>query len=95
MAFAGGIDGANPEGDMLLKGTSLSSAATTGGDPSCGCGGIYEVTATGKEKMLEAFTPTTGNEYSAGLTLSNGVFYGTTQNGGNNDNGVVFSLTKK
>lgn len=93
--FAGGTDGANPEGDMLRVRKSLYSVATTGGDPSCKCGGIYEITATGKEKMLEAFTPTSGNVYSAGLTWSNGVFYGTTEYGGNNDNGVVFSLTKK
>ena len=56
---------------------------------------IYEITEKGKEKVLEAFTATSGNEYSAGLTPSHGVFYGTTQNGANDDNGVVFSLTKK
>ena len=93
--FTGGTDGRNPEGDMLLNGKSLYSTATGGGDPGCGCGVIYEVTAKAKEKVLEAFTATSGNEYSAGLTLSKGVFYGTTQNGANDDNGVVFSLTKK
>jgi uncharacterized repeat protein (TIGR03803 family) len=93
--FTGGTDGRNPEGDMLLKGTSLYSTTTGGGDTSCQCGVIYEVTAKGKEKVLEAFTATSGNEYSAGLTPSNGVFYGTTQNGADNDNGVVFSLSKK
>jgi uncharacterized repeat protein (TIGR03803 family) len=93
--FTDGTDGANPQGDMLRVGKGLYSAAASGGDPTCRCGGIYEITAKGKEKMLQAFTPTTGNVYSAGLTPSNGVFYGTTQYGGNNDNGVVFSLTKK
>jgi len=94
-SFTGGTDGGYPEGDMLLKGTSLYSTVTGGGNQSCGCGGIYEITAKGKERMLEAFTATSGNEYAAGLTPGNGVFYGTTQNGGTNDNGVVFSLTKK
>ncbi len=94
--FTGGTDGRNPEGDMLLKGTSLYSTATGGGDPGCNCGVIYEITAKGKEKVLEAFTATSGNEYSAGLTAAgNGVFYGTTQNGATGDNGVVFSLTKQ
>lgn len=94
--FTGGSDGAYPEGDMLLKGTNLYSTATGGGDSSCSCGVIYEITSTGKEKVLEAFTPTSGNEYSAGLTpAGNGVFYGTTQNGATGDNGVVFSLKKK
>ena len=60
-----------------------------------GCGVVYEITAKGKEKVLEAFTATSGNEYSAGLTPAGGVFYGTTQYGATNDNGVVFSLTKK
>src|SRR4051812_17713328 len=71
--FTGGTDGRNPEGDMLLKGTSLYSTATGGGDASCQCGVIYEITAKGHEKVLEAFTATSGNEYSAGLTPSNGV----------------------
>ena len=87
-------DGRNPEGDMLLHKGSLYSTTTGGGDPGCGCGVIYEITAKGKQKVLEAFTADSGNEYSAGLTLSDGVFYGTTQNGANDDNGVVFSLTK-
>jgi len=93
--FTDGSDGANPEGDMLLVGKSLYSTTTGGGDSSCICGVIYEVTGKGKEKVLEAFTPTSGNEYSAGLTLANGVLYGTTQNGATGDNGVVFSLTNK
>jgi hypothetical protein len=33
--------------------------------------------------VLEAFTASSGNEYSAGPTPRNGVFYGTTQNGAN------------
>jgi uncharacterized repeat protein (TIGR03803 family) len=93
--FSGGTDGRNPEGDMLLEGKTLYSTTTGGGDPGCECGVIYEVTAKGREKVLEAFTATSGNEYSAGLTPANGVFYGTTENGANDDNGVVFSLTKK
>jgi uncharacterized repeat protein (TIGR03803 family) len=93
--FTGGTDGRNPEGDVLLEGKSLYSTTTGGGDPSCGCGVIYKITAKGKEKVLEAFTATSGNEYAGGLTPSHGVFYGTTQNGANDDNGVVFSLTKK
>jgi len=92
--FLGGTDGRNPEGDMLLHKGGLYSTTTGGGDPGCGCGVIYEITAKGKEKVLEAFTADSGNEYAAGLTPSNGVFYGTTQNGANDDNGVVFSLTK-
>lgn len=93
--FTGSSDGANPEGDMLRDGKNLYSTTVGGGDQSCKCGVIYEITAKGKEKVLEAFTPASGNEYSAGLTPANGVFYGTTQNGATGDNGVVFSLAKQ
>ena len=93
--FAGGSDVSSPEGDMRLVGKNLYSAATTGGDPTCQCGGIYEVTAKGKDKILHAFIGSDGSSYAAGLTLSNNLFYGTAQSGGANENGVVFSVTKK
>jgi uncharacterized repeat protein (TIGR03803 family) len=92
--FTGGADGANPVGDMLLMGDKLYSTTIYGGDPGCGCGVIFEI-IKGKEKVLEAFTATSGDGYSAGLVPFNGVLYGTTENGSTGDNGVVFSLTKK
>lgn len=92
--FTGGADGGSPEGDMLLVGKSLFSVATIGGDAGCQCGAVYEVKASGKEKVLHAFTGTDGSGYSAGVTASHGVLYGTTQSGGTNNNGVVFSATK-
>ncbi len=92
--FTGGTDGANPVGDMLLVGDKLYSTTLYGGDPDCGCGVIYEI-VKGKEKVLKAFTATSGSEYSAGLVRLNGVLYGTTENGATGNNGVVFSLTKK
>jgi uncharacterized repeat protein (TIGR03803 family) len=94
--FTGGTDGASPEGDMLLVGKNLYSTANAGGDPSCQCGVVYEVTAKGKEKVLHTFTGTAdGSGYSAGLVLKNGVFYSTVQYGANLQNGAVYSLTKK
>jgi uncharacterized repeat protein (TIGR03803 family) len=93
--FAGGSDVGGPEGDMRLVGKTLYSTATTGGDPTCQCGGIYEITSKGKEKVLHVFTGTDGSGYSAGLTLANGVFYGTVQAGAIQQNGAVFSITKK
>jgi uncharacterized repeat protein (TIGR03803 family) len=94
-SFAGTTDGGAPEGDMLLAGKNLYSTSTTGGDQSCSCGGVYEITSTGKEKLLHAFTYSTGSGYAAGLTENNGTFYGTTGSGGANGYGVVFSMTKK
>ena len=94
-SFTGGNDGGGPEGDMLLVKSNLYSAASSGGGQSCGCGVIYEVGSTGKEKVLHAFTGSDGGGYSAGVTLDNGTFYGTTESYGANGLGVVFSVTKK
>jgi uncharacterized repeat protein (TIGR03803 family) len=94
--FTNGADGGSPEGDMLLVGKNLSSTASTGGDPTCQCGLVYEVTATGKEKALHMFIGSDGSGYAAGLTKSNLTFYGTTEYGGGaNGYGVVYSVTKK
>jgi uncharacterized repeat protein (TIGR03803 family) len=92
--FTGGADGGGPEGDMLLVGKNLYSTANAGGDPSCQCGAVYEITSKGREKVLHAFTGSDGSGYSAGLASSHGVLYGTTQSGGFNSNGVVFSVTR-
>jgi len=93
--FTGGTDGSSPEGDMLLVGSKLYSTANAGGDPTCQCGVVYELTPTGKLKVLHTFTGDDGSGYSAGLTLDNGLFYGTVQYGAVNQNGAVFSLTKR
>ena len=93
--FTGGEDGSSPEGDMLLVGKNLYSTTTSGGDPTCQCGVVYELTAKGKLKVLHTFTGDDGSGYSAGLTLDNGLFYGTVQYGAVNQNGAVFSLTKR
>lgn len=92
--FTGGTDGGSPEGDMLLVGKNLYSANTSGGDPTCQCGVVYEITAKGKAKVLHTFTGSDGGGYSAGLTKSHGTFYGTASGGANSD-GVVFRVTRK
>ena len=79
--FTGGTDGSSPEGDMLLVGKNLYSTTTAGGDPTCQCGVVYELTGKGKEKVLHTFTGDDGSGYSAGLTPANGLFYGTVQYG--------------
>jgi len=93
--FTGGTDGGSPEGDMLLVGKNLYSMASGGGDPTCQCGVVYEVTSKGKAKVLHAFTGNDGGGYSAGLAKGGSAFYGTTSSYGANSNGVVFSVTKK
>jgi uncharacterized repeat protein (TIGR03803 family) len=93
--FTGGADGSSPEGDMLLVGKDLYSTANAGGDPTCMCGVVYELTSKGKQKVLHTFVGTDGSGYSAGLTLENGVFYSTVQYGAILQNGAVYSLKMK
>ncbi|HTT97382.1 MAG TPA: choice-of-anchor tandem repeat GloVer-containing protein [Rhizomicrobium sp.] len=93
--FTGGKDGSSPEGDMLRVGKNLYSVASEGGDPTCQCGTVYEITPKGKAKVLHTFTGSDGGGYSAGLVKSGRAFYGMTASGGANSNGVVFSVTKK
>jgi uncharacterized repeat protein (TIGR03803 family) len=92
--FKGEKDGSSPEGDMLLVGKNLYSAASEGGDPTCNCGVIYEINSKGHEKVLHTFTGSDGAGYSAGVVKGNGAFYGTVSSGGADGNGVVFSLKK-
>ena len=93
--FVGGSNVGGPEGDMRLNGKKLDSTAINGGDPSCQCGGVYEVSLTGKEKVLHAYVGSDGSGYSAGLSSALGILYGTTQAGGVNENGVVYSVSTK
>jgi uncharacterized repeat protein (TIGR03803 family) len=96
-SFAGGKDGGNPEGDVLLRGSSLYGVTTGGGDASCHCGVVFEVTAANKEKVLRSFTGATADGATpfAGVTRGkHGTLYGTTSFGGTLDGGTVFSLTK-
>lgn len=93
--FTGGADGSSPQSDVLLVGKNVYGANDEGGDPTCQCGVVYEVTSKGKAKVLHTFTAATGGEYSAGLVQNNGTLYGTASSLGANSDGVVFSLTKK
>jgi uncharacterized repeat protein (TIGR03803 family) len=94
-SFTGAADGGSPQSDVLLVGKNVYGANNEGGDPSCQCGVVYEVTAKGKAKVLHTFTAATGGGFSAGLVQNNGAFYGTTAAFGTHSAGVVFSVTKK
>jgi len=92
--FAGGTDGANPEGRLVsdaagnLYGTTL--AGSTSGD-----GTVFELPVKGREIILHRFSGTDGAKPEAGLTMdAKGNLYGTTTAGGANGNGTVFKLEK-
>jgi len=95
--FAGGGDGANPDGDLLFD-----HAGNIYGTASCfsgTCRGtVYELTPTGSgwtESILYAFLGGNDGYYPAGgVAFDNaGTLYGVTNSGGMGFLGTVFSLT--
>jgi uncharacterized repeat protein (TIGR03803 family) len=102
-SFAGGTDGANPNGYLVLDGSGTVYGLTfSGGNQSCHCyGTAFELkppnTRGGAwtEQLLHSFDRTTsdGGNPVAGLVFdSEGNLYGTTLNGGPGPGGIVFSL---
>jgi uncharacterized repeat protein (TIGR03803 family) len=106
-SFAGGTDGANPNGGLVLgsDGTVYGSASS-GGNQGCktsysvGCGTIFELTtlrnkaAVQSERILHRFKgyPHDGSSPSGGLISDrNGTLYGTA-GGGGKGHGLVFGL---
>ena len=95
-AFQGGNDGAVPYAGLIDVGGMLVGTTTNGGGGPCGrgCGTVYSLNpATGAEQILYAFQG--GNDGAIPLDSVidvSGLLYGTTQEGGANDKGVVFAL---
>ena len=98
-SFAGGTDGANPDGALLdLKGTLYGT--TESGGNSCyndNCGTIYSLDpGTGGETVLYAFKGNPDGEAPlVGLTAVKGMLYGTTLNGYSTQEGIVFAVNPK
>jgi uncharacterized repeat protein (TIGR03803 family) len=79
---------------------TANSGGTGSGGPQCeyGCGTIFDITSVGDVTSLYNFCVQDncpdGAHPSAGLVLgTNGVFYGTSLNGGAGDDGTIFSFT--
>ncbi|HEX4157082.1 MAG TPA: choice-of-anchor tandem repeat GloVer-containing protein [Rhizomicrobium sp.] len=94
-SFAGGTDGANPQGDILRVKDTLYGATSSGGD-SNGYGVVYKVDiASGAETVLHRFTGTDGSTSVSKLAWKQGKLYGAAAYGGADGNGVVFSVARK
>ena len=102
--FKGGSDGAGPVANLIdVRGTFYSTTSSGGGRTrDCkdigvrGCGTVFSVTASGKERVLysfRGFAHGDGQFPAAGLLNVNGTLYGTTSGGGAIGWGTVFSLT--
>jgi uncharacterized repeat protein (TIGR03803 family) len=93
-SFAGGSDGAYPNGGELLKvGGKLYGTTTQGGASYDGT--VFSVSAkSGAESVVYAFAGGSDGAYpQAGLTNVGGTLYGTTYEGGANNLGTIFSLS--
>ena len=104
-SFGGGTsDGANPQGGLVVDGTTIYGTTANGGfltsqnaGSSCvnsnGCGTVFGIPIDGglSEYATHSFAggPTDGEEPIGGLLLaSNGNLYGTTYSGGSNPDGA-------
>jgi uncharacterized repeat protein (TIGR03803 family) len=102
-SFGGGSDGAFPTAGLIdVKGT-LFGTTTSGGayrTSYCGCGTVFTITPSGKEKVLHSFgNGKDGTDPEAALVEVKGTLYGTTSTGGSATCssrygcGTVFSIT--
>jgi uncharacterized repeat protein (TIGR03803 family) len=92
-------DGATPEAGLVLSGSTLYGTTSAGG--SGGNGTVFSLSTNGNNfTVLKSFTAldkstytnTDGANPAAALIVSNGVLYGTTQNGGTAEYGTIFRM---
>jgi len=86
-------DGTMPMAGLVLSGDTLYGTASAGGASSGGT--VFSIKTNGLDfTVLHNFSTATtnGNNPEAALLLSSNVLYGTTDNGGNFDEGTVFSI---
>jgi uncharacterized repeat protein (TIGR03803 family) len=99
-AFTYGSDGYLPYAGLVEDSTgNLYGTTFSGGSTGCnkgGCGVVFKLAPDGTETVLHAFDKISrGRHPAAGLLLGrNGLLYGTTENGGHENDGVVFRLKK-
>src|SRR5271166_2015332 len=98
-SFTGGIDGASPVGTLILSSNTFYGTAAFGG--RSGHGSVFALNTDGTGfTNLHSFTATSGTHNTnsdgaspqAGLLLSRNALYGTTEEGGNSGNGMVFAV---
>jgi uncharacterized repeat protein (TIGR03803 family) len=103
-SFGGGsgYGGPNPAAGLVDVSGTLYGTTSRGGDLKCqdqyghGCGTVFSITPSGKEKVLYSFGGRSGDGEGPMATLLNvnGTLYGTTLLGGAYNHGTVFSITQ-
>ena len=99
-SFGGSLsDGYDPLASLIgVKGALYGTTQYGGSYNGCGfqsCGTVFSITPSGTEKVVYGFYKVRddGAAPVASLIKVNGMLYGTTQYGGTNDEGTVFSVT--
>jgi uncharacterized repeat protein (TIGR03803 family) len=93
-----GADGELPVSGLLLTTNGLLYGTASGGGESIYYGTIYTITEAGNFTTIYNFCltapcPDGSDPYGALVLGVNGLFYGTTSEGGTEDQGTVFSMT--
>jgi uncharacterized repeat protein (TIGR03803 family) len=96
--FGKGLDGYYPLSLPLDVGGMLYGTTSAGGTNVCssseGCGTVFSITTSGKEKVLYSFGKGNDGRFpDAGLIDVRGTLYGTTYKGGTYAAGAAFSIT--
>jgi uncharacterized repeat protein (TIGR03803 family) len=97
--FKGVPDGAFPDGSLTLVGSNLYGTTSGGGTAGQyfphGCGTVFAISLSGKERVLYRFQcQPDGADPTGNLVLLNGTLYGTTRHGGTNNTGTVFAISE-
>ena len=103
--FSGGDDGVNPQGGLVLAGSTLYGTTFNGGTNGngtvfaintngAGFTKLYSFTAKNYNGVTGGMTNSDGANPYAGLILSGGTLYGTASTGGDSDfgSGTVFAI---
>jgi uncharacterized repeat protein (TIGR03803 family) len=96
-SFTGSPDGEYPFGGLVMDSAGNLYGTTSQGGLRCSvttCGLVFKVDPSGTETVIFRFNGADGLRPSDGLIAdAKGNLFGTTQDGGATDNGVVFELT--